>query len=36
MLMEAIYESTRTGRPVALAPHAGLDVYRGPPLMQDA
>jgi len=36
MLMEAIYESARTGRPVKLAQHQGLDAFRGPPLMQEA
>jgi predicted dehydrogenase len=36
MLMEAIYESARTGRPVRLAQHQGLDAFRGPPLMQEA
>src|SRR3954451_2034796 len=30
LLMEAIYESARTGRPVALPPAKGLDVTRGP------
>lgn len=31
-LMEAIYESARTGQPVKLAPVEGLDHFRGPPL----
>ncbi|MBA1244156.1 Gfo/Idh/MocA family protein [Pseudomonas japonica] len=31
-LMEAIYESARTGQPVKLAPIEGLDHFRGPPL----
>ncbi len=30
VLMAAIYESARTGRPVRLEPVAGLDVFRGP------
>ena len=30
LLMEAIYESARTGRPVAMPPAKGLDVTRGP------
>ena len=30
-LMEAIYESARTGQPVRLAPIAGSDAFRGPP-----
>jgi predicted dehydrogenase len=29
-IMEAIYESARTGRPVKLPPVAGIDVFRGP------
>ena len=32
ILMEAIYESARSGQPVRLAPVAGKDVYRGPAL----
>lgn len=35
-LMEAIYESARTGRPVHLPAVDGLDHFRGPPLRQDA
>jgi predicted dehydrogenase len=31
VLMEAIYESARTGRPVKLKAIAGRDVFRGPP-----
>ncbi len=31
VLMGAIYESARTGRPVRLEPVAGRDVFRGPP-----
>ncbi|WP_426152918.1 Gfo/Idh/MocA family oxidoreductase [Pseudomonas sp. DC3000-4b1] len=31
-LMEAIYESARTGQPVRLKPVEGLDSFRGPPL----
>jgi predicted dehydrogenase len=30
VVMEAIYESARTGRPVALKRYDGLDVFRGP------
>ena len=30
LIMAAIYESARTRRPVALAPHPGRDVFRGP------
>jgi predicted dehydrogenase len=33
-LMEAIYVSARTGKPVHLAPVEGLDHFRGPPLKQ--
>jgi hypothetical protein len=32
ILMAAIYESARTGRPVQLPPVSGLDAFRGPPL----
>ena len=32
VLMEAIYESARDGRPVSLDAVAGLDPFRGPPL----
>jgi predicted dehydrogenase len=35
-LMEAIYESARTGKPVHLPKVEGLDHFRGPPLRQDA
>lgn len=35
-LMEAIYESARTGQPVKLPPVEGKDVFRGPPLREDA
>lgn len=35
-LMDAIYESARTGQPVRLAPVEGLDRFRGPPLPKDA
>ena len=31
LLMAAIYESARTGRPVRLEPVAGRDAFRGPP-----
>jgi predicted dehydrogenase len=30
-IIEAIYESARTGKPIKLAPVAGLDAFRGPP-----
>lgn len=33
-LMEAIYESARTGRPVQLPALEGLDHFRGPPLQE--
>ncbi len=36
VLMEAIYESARTGQPVHLPVAQGLDRFRGPPLGQDA
>ena len=29
-IMEAIYQSARTSRPVQLPPVAGVDVFRGP------
>lgn len=32
VVMEAVYESERTGRPVELKRHDGLDVFRGPPV----
>lgn len=32
VVMEALYESARTGRPVSLPAVEGLDVFRGPPL----
>lgn len=35
-LMEAIYESARTGKPVHLPAIAGLDHFRGPPLKEQA
>jgi predicted dehydrogenase len=35
-LMEAIYESARTGKPVHLPTVPGFDHFRGPPLKQDA
>lgn len=35
-LMEAIYESARTGQPIKLASTRGLDQFRGPPLPPDA
>ena len=35
VLMAAIYESARTGRPVRLAAHSGLDAFRGPPPQAD-
>jgi predicted dehydrogenase len=35
-LMEAIYESARSGKPVSLPPTAGLDAFRGPPLVQSS
>lgn len=35
-LMEAIYESARTGKPVRLASAAGLDQFRGPALPPEA
>jgi predicted dehydrogenase len=35
-LMEAIYESARTGKPVKLPAIKGKDTFRGPPLMQEA
>jgi predicted dehydrogenase len=31
LLMAAIYESARTGRPVKMAPVEGTDLFRGPP-----
>ncbi len=34
-LMEAIYESARTGRPVKLDAVEGKDVFRGPPLAEE-
>jgi predicted dehydrogenase len=36
VLMEAIYESARTGRPIRLSPRPGLDVFRGPALPQES
>jgi predicted dehydrogenase len=35
-LMEAIYESAGTGKPVSMAPVAGLDAFRGPPIKEQA
>ena len=35
LIMAAIYESARTGRPVKLAAVSGLDAFRGPPLADD-
>lgn len=35
-LMEAIYESGRTGRPVHFPASEGIDHFRGPPLTQQA
>jgi predicted dehydrogenase len=35
-LMEAIYESARTGRPVTLPPMEGKDLFRGPALPEEA
>ena len=32
VMMEAIYESARTGQPVSLPTISGLDVFRGPAL----
>lgn len=32
VVMEAIYESARTGRPVKLKPYPGKDAFRGPPI----
>ncbi len=32
LVMEAIYRSAAEGAPVSLAPHEGLDLFRGPPL----
>ena len=36
VIMEAVYESERTGRPVALKRYDTLDTFRGPPVMEDA
>lgn len=36
LLMEAIYESAQTGRPVKLKPVEGLDAFRGPPPAEDS
>jgi len=35
VIMEAIYESARSGQPVKLQRHEGKDVFRGPPLEQE-
>ncbi len=36
VIMEAVYESERTGRPVELKRYDTLDTFRGPPVMEDA
>ena len=36
VIMEAVFESERIGRPVQLKRYDGLDVFRGPPLAEPA
>ncbi len=36
VIMEAVYESERTGRPVQLKRYDTLDTFRGPPVREDA
>ena len=36
VVMEAVYESERSGHPVTLKRYDGLDTFRGPPVTQEA